>query len=110
MMLKFWDLANNKPIVIAKDNIVMFAPATRQGSIVRYGATDEQTVWVRETFEEITRMILDCGEQVSKLRAQLIRWRTAFKHIHANNLIDDSCNACGLDLRDDIHIRVNERT
>ena len=107
--------------MIAKNSIVMFAPATRQGSIIRYGATDEQTVWVHETFEDVTRMIrdeekttveiqmshLNCDEEISKLRAQVISWRTAFKHMHANNMIDDCCNICGLDLRDDIHLRIS---
>ena len=52
---------------------------------------------------------LECDKEISKLRAQLIRWRTAFKHIHINNGIDDSCKTCGLDLRDDIHLRIGER-
>lgn len=115
-MLEFWNLANNKPIIIAKNSIVMVTPATRQGSIVRYGSTDEQTAWVQETFEEITRILreesmlhLNCDEQISKLRAQVVRWRTAFKHMHASNLINDCCNACGLDLRDDIHLRLAEQ-
>ena len=56
-LLEFWDLASNKPIMIAKESIIMFTPAARQGSIIRYGQTDEQTAWVHESFEKITQMI-----------------------------------------------------
>ncbi len=49
---------------------------------------------------------IDCDREISKLRAQLIRWQMTFKHIHVNNGVNESCNKCGLDLRDDIHIRV----
>ena len=49
---------------------------------------------------------LECDQEISRLRAQIICLRTAFKHIHVSNRIDDRCKRCGLDLRDDIHLRM----
>lgn len=34
---------------------------------------------------------------------ELERLIGAFKHMHVNNGLDDSCDKCGLDLRDPIH-------
>lgn len=53
--------------MIARDSIVMFTGATRQGSIIRYGTDDNQTVWVQEEFERITNMIKVCDNEGRKI-------------------------------------------
>lgn len=47
-------------------------------------------------------------EHARSLERRLAEWREAFKHMHVNNGKNDSCKQCGLDLRNEIHLRMGE--
>ena len=51
------------------------------------------------------------AEQLRELVEDALTWREAFKHTHQNDGTGgDGCAKCGLDLRDGIHVGVDDRT
>ena len=40
------------------------------------------------------------------LQQRIIVLENTFRHNHVNNGQDDTCRACGLDLRDPVHVRI----
>lgn len=86
----------------------------------------QKEVEKKQTVNEILRVEIErkdqkhlediraCHSQLTSIRSRVAelekdkeRLLKAFRHTHRNNSQNDNCAFCGLDLRDEIHIRIS---
>lgn len=70
-----------------------------------YGANEQR---VRNSLRRVERELDKVHAERDALAARVVAVEGAFRHIHDGTGPDDICAKCGLDLWDDIHIRVRK--
>lgn len=88
-----------------------------RGCVAGHDATKAEAFQLlvdRDRLQREVEILHSCADsdkrKIERLEYQLAVWREAFKHTHVAGKGQDidTCGKCGLDLREEIHLRVGE--
>jgi len=68
---------------------------------------DERVKAEVETVNEMRRINRGLCQQISERDQRIKEMEAEFRHRHVNNGVNDRCDVCGFDLRDEIHERID---